>query len=49
MHRSRRYTVGAMAERDGPLIAGPLFGTDFRIELLDPNEENYTRDADRSE
>jgi hypothetical protein len=49
MHRSRRYAVGAMAEREGPLIAGPLFGTDFRIELLDPNEENYTRDADRSE
>jgi hypothetical protein len=30
-------------------VAGNLFGSNFNIQLLDRNEENYTREANRSE
>jgi hypothetical protein len=34
---------------DMAFVAGNLFGSNFNIQLLDRNEENYTREANRSE
>jgi hypothetical protein len=60
INTSRRWSIELVPERDHAgkfdipsrdtaFIAGRLFGSNFNILLLDRNEENYTRETDRSE
>jgi hypothetical protein len=47
MHASKRWSIDLIPEN--VFTSGRLFGSNFQILLLDRNEENYTRENDRSE